>query len=78
MYPIRCFTCGKILKREIETFLNLTLDKRIDFFEKNKINRMCCRRMYLTCVSFDSKEEKYTLISKTLNTVGTVKFKTLY
>ena len=44
LYPIRCFTCGKVLKNRLYEELKKEEDK-LKFFEKNKIERLCCRKI---------------------------------
>ena len=44
--PIRCFTCGKVIANKWEKYLTYQ-DKQIAFKEL-KIERYCCKRMFLT------------------------------
>lgn len=69
IFPIRCFTCGKVIADKWEEYVKLTKknDKHGDEPEMNeslkgfhshngkvlddlKIDKICCRRMFLTHV----------------------------
>lgn len=45
-FPIRCFTCGKVIANKYEKYL--TYDNPEEAFTELKIERYCCRRMFLT------------------------------
>lgn len=60
MFPIRCFTCRKVIGNKYEEYKKLT--KNLDYQDKNallnifnfmKINRMCCRRIFMTHVEIN-------------------------
>lgn len=69
LFPIRCFTCGKVLpnwdiyeqKLEFYGCPDQTLDKM-------KLTRFCCRRMYKSYVP--EIEENSLLYSETTNIEG--------
>lgn len=50
MIPVRCFTCGKVLPNIL---LIIEMKKKgisnFDIFNKMKLDRYCCRRMF-SCV----------------------------
>lgn len=51
MFPIRCFTCNKVLAHlynDYEAIGKKETNKKA--FEILKINRFCCRRMFLSYV----------------------------
>jgi len=58
-FPIRCFTCSKVIANKIEKYEELLLEnKHFDknkFFRENKIERYCCKRMFLGYVPFENK-----------------------
>lgn len=44
MYPIRCFTCNKVLGH----FSSSTIND--DFFKENNIKRYCCKKILICSV----------------------------
>ena len=44
MYPIRCFTCNKVLGH----FSGSTINN--DFFKENNIKRYCCKKILISSV----------------------------
>lgn len=44
MYPIRCFTCNKVLGH----FSGCTINN--DFFKENNIKRYCCKKILISSV----------------------------
>lgn len=50
MIPVRCFTCGKVLPNVLSI---IDMKKKgvsnFDIFNKMKLDRYCCRRMF-SCV----------------------------
>ena len=66
MFPIRCFTCGKVignLENEVNSIRNKpdTPGLFVEFFKSKKINRFCCRRMIISHVDM----YKYVKIKST-------------
>jgi len=59
MFPIRCFSCGKIL-RDIKHVQTLNPKERIQFFKKNNITKTCCKMRYLTSVDIFSVELEFS------------------
>lgn len=57
MFPIRCFTCGSVVakfeNKYNEEIKNGTSPK--DALDKLKINRICCRRMFLGYIDIDDE-----------------------
>ena len=45
-FPIRCFTCGKVIANKYERYLQYE-DKKKAFIDL-RIERYCCKRMFLT------------------------------
>lgn len=59
MFPIRCFTCNKVLAdkwKKYKTISNNSSSKNA--FSELKINRYCCRRMFLGHVEIIPLYEK--------------------
>ena len=55
-FPIRCFTCGKVISRYITTYIEM-LDKgksKKDILDFLKINRYCCRSVFLGYVNYQN------------------------
>jgi len=57
MLPIRCFTCNKVIGRYQQAyddykkqFPNQDEINYTDFFETYQINRICCRKIFITSV----------------------------
>lgn len=62
LFPIACYTCGKIIEDKKEEYDKLIKDKnngvnkykndsQIEVFKKLKINRYCCKKFFMTNVS---------------------------
>jgi len=60
MFPIRCFTCGKLISRYWEEYKQRVAEgeKPKDVLDSLGITRYCCRRIFLSHV------ETIDLISK--------------
>lgn len=56
-FPVRCFTCGKVLGRYITLYLNMLNEgKNIkEILNILNINRYCCRNVFLGYVSYQDK-----------------------
>ncbi len=53
MFPVRCFTCGYCVGKheaKYEEMLESGMTSK-EIFEKLKIERYCCRRMFLAYVN---------------------------
>jgi DNA-directed RNA polymerase subunit N (RpoN/RPB10) len=54
LFPVVCMSCGKAIGNKYETFLahmrSSPLATVLGFFDKYKIERICCRRHFLTHV----------------------------
>lgn len=50
LFPIRCFTCGKLISHLHKTYELMLTDKVPikDALDKLNVKRYCCRRMFLT------------------------------
>ena len=50
--PIRCFTCGKVIANKWEKYI--TYEDKTLAFKELKIEKICCKRMFLTNIdNFD-------------------------
>ena len=56
--PIRCFTCGKVIANKWEKYL--TYENKEIAFKDLKIERYCCKRMFLTNIDTEEILGKYT------------------
>ena len=53
LFPIRCFTCGKVVSHLHKLYTNMVENEGIskhDALDKIGAKRYCCRRMFLTHV----------------------------
>ena len=51
MFPVRCFTCGKVLSwKRYERFMADMKGDVDNALDKMNVIRMCCRRMYISHV----------------------------
>ena len=52
MYPVRCFTCGKVLGNKQDLWEKLIGEgiEPIEIFKKMKLTRYCCKRIMLTTI----------------------------
>ena len=52
MFPIRCFSCNKVLGHYLYVFeeFKKKSDEYHLFFERYDIQRYCCRKIFLTCI----------------------------
>ena len=55
MFPVVCFTCGKIIGNKYEAYCVALLrgEEPGDVLTKLSMKRYCCRRMFLTHVEID-------------------------
>ena len=63
LIPVKCFTCGKVIGNKEEEFSRL-LKEKIDMkiiLDKFKLDRFCCRRMFL---GYENIEDKINMFSK--------------
>lgn len=72
MIPIRCYSCGKVIRADIQACQNMTPDDRLLYFKKHYILRECCRVRYLTAVDTEKISLEYEDCRKTLNQNGIV------
>lgn len=49
-FPVRCYTCNKVIGNLVETYLEMCSknDKKSDIFESLHVERMCCRRLFIS------------------------------
>ena len=50
MFPIRCFTCGKVIGGKWEQYKNKTENNEEDVFNQIGIKKKCCIRMFISHV----------------------------
>jgi DNA-directed RNA polymerase subunit N len=65
-FPIRCFTCGKVIGDKEEKF-NKMVEEKIEMktiLDDLKLTRFCCRRMFL---GYQNLEDKINMFSKDNN-----------
>lgn len=50
LFPIRCFTCGKVIGNLYELYEKKITEKITaqEVLDELKVNRFCCRRMFLS------------------------------
>ncbi|MEM2948064.1 MAG: DNA-directed RNA polymerase subunit N [Candidatus Anstonellales archaeon] len=60
-FPVRCFTCGKIIGHMYEQYKKLVADGKSpkEAMDELGINRYCCRRMFITHVELEDEVIKY-------------------
>jgi DNA-directed RNA polymerase subunit N len=61
-FPIRCFTCGKLIGHLYEKYVALTSegeDLHQKVLDDMKIYKFCCRRMFMTHVDIDEYRLAY-------------------
>lgn len=46
--PVRCFTCGAVLRWKLLKWHQAKGTSMYDCFLAMRINKLCCRRMYLS------------------------------
>lgn len=56
IFPVRCFTCGKVLGNLWNEYTELSNSHNQEYaLNKMKITRICCRRMFLGHVELIDK-----------------------
>jgi DNA-directed RNA polymerase subunit N len=59
-FPVRCFTCGKVIGDLYETYKNLIKEKSVEAaLDELGIERYCCRRMFISHVEMIESIAKY-------------------
>jgi len=50
IFPVRCFTCGKVLGDKWDIFMDLQRDNYsvFDALDALSVTRLCCRRHFIT------------------------------
>jgi len=62
LFPIRCYTCNSVIGRH-ETLYNIGIDSGKtpgEMFDKLKIKRICCKRMFLGHENTFERISRYT------------------
>ena len=54
MYPIRCFTCGKVFPASVWEYYENRTGTDHEALDTLKITRICCRRMIMTSINLES------------------------
>ena len=64
MFPVRCFSCGKVVGNKYETYKNLLQENHTAEEALNllSITRYCCRRIFLTHVDVNEMQLNYMLL----------------
>ena len=71
--PVRCFTCGKVVGNMLGRYNDLKEAGMNDVavYKELKLQRICCKRMLMTCVSASDQMSCYTelpnKVSRTTN-----------
>jgi DNA-directed RNA polymerase subunit N len=60
--PVRCFTCGKVIGQLYEEYSRRTQagEDPAKVLDQLKLNRYCCRRMFLTHVELIDEVMPFT------------------
>jgi DNA-directed RNA polymerase I, II, and III subunit RPABC5 len=60
-FPVRCFTCNKVIANKIETYKKYVEEKMElkEALDKIGAKRYCCRRMFLGYVNIEDKMLRY-------------------
>ena len=68
LLPVRCITCNKVIGNRCQMWDELSkTDMPIPIiFNTMKIERMCCKRMFLTHVDVESEMAEYTNLPHTV------------
>lgn len=70
LFPVRCFTCGKVIGNMWKSYEKLIDDKKTpdEALDKLGYRRFCCRRMFLSYPKeLDDELNMYDLSSKSGN-----------
>lgn len=60
-FPVRCFTCGKVIGQFYDKYVEETASGKDSaaVLTSLGIEKLCCRRMFLTHVDVTKKTTKY-------------------
>lgn len=66
MFPIRCFTCGKVIGNMWAAYTDRLREGSTpaDALAAMNVSRMCCRRMFLSHIDLDEKTKIYNRPSR--------------
>ena len=61
MFPIRCFTCGKVIGNQWNAYTRFLREGKTpkEALDELNLHRTCCRRMFLSHIDFDLKSAIY-------------------
>ena len=60
-FPIRCFTCGKVIGHLYEEYLEKSkTEDKAKVLDELGVKRYCCRRMFVTYVNLVDEVIDYT------------------
>lgn len=65
MFPVRCFTCGRVLASKWTGFLSLIKNEEntdADALDIISIDRICCRRLFLTYVPIEEYDDNQDIV----------------
>ncbi len=76
MFPVRCYTCNLLIGHFYNEWTRRVSDHepRRDILDSFELNRMCCRRMFLTHVHVTNDLKQYSNIDQTMDDSGTVMY----
>ena len=61
LFPVRCFTCGKVLSQKYEQYIEFKNAGMPvpDIFQEIKVQKICCKRMFVGHVDVYEHMSKY-------------------
>ena len=71
IFPIRCFTCGKVLASLRTRYEKMMSEKKCtqtEILDKLHVIRSCCRTVMITHIPLDEKKLAYEYIRETERT----------
>ena len=71
-FPIRCFTCGKVISSLWEAYCICVEDGEDSYkvLDELKVGRVCCRRMFTTHVDIDRFQDMYPTYIDGIQRIG--------
>ena len=73
MFPIRCYTCNMFIGQYYNDWVKRISNEEHarSILDSHQINRMCCRRMFLTYVHVTADLLQYSNIDQVMDECGT-------
>ena len=74
LFPVRCFTCGKVISQKYELYAQLTgAGMPIPaIYKEIGISKLCCKRMFCGHVEVHEHFEKYDTLPDKVNRTESV------